>query len=179
MNFVRFALAGLMVCSFGAPAGAHIDLLSPAPLLHGKAGDRRALKVPPFGAPGVDVAAAPATEVKSGSVIDVDIEMYVYHPGEIVFLWTRDFTGADVEPAYEIPSMDTPIPHHNLLQEIKTRPRGSDPMYHAQVQLPDVEGDIILVVRQVMHDKFDVNADGSVGLTRIYYHQAAKLRLVK
>lgn len=37
----------------------------------------------------------------------------------------------------------------------------------------------ILVVRQVVHDKFDVNKDSSVSLKRVYYHQEAKLNLVR
>lgn len=37
----------------------------------------------------------------------------------------------------------------------------------------------ILVVRQVVHDKFGVNKDGSVSLKRVYYHQEAKLNLVR
>ena len=49
----------------------------------------------------------------------------------------------------------------------------------ASVPLPDVEGEIILVVRQVMRDKMDETDDGGILLTRVYYHQAAKLDLVR
>lgn len=47
------------------------------------------------------------------------------------------------------------------------------------MKLPDVEGVIILVVRQVMTDKFDNQPDGSISLKRVYYNQAAKLKLIR
>ena len=174
----QLAIAAGMVVA-GQQAVAHIDLISPRPLLDGKAMEHSALKVPPFGAPEVDVAAAPATTVKAGSEIDLEAEIYVFHPGEVVVLWTRDFDGADVEPAWEIPKPNAPIPHHNKLYAGRTPSPDEGKMWRARVTLPDVEGEIILVVRQIMHDKFDRNADGSVSLGRIYYHQAAKLNLVR
>lgn len=48
-----------------------------------------------------------------------------------------------------------------------------------KVKLPNLDDDIILVLRQIMHDKFDNNTDRSISLSRVYYHQAAKLNLTK
>jgi len=169
-------LAGILI---SPPVGAHIDLLTPTPLLDGKAMDYRALKNPPFGAPGIDVAAATVTTVKAGSMIEVRAEVYVYHPGDIVVLYTTDLTGADIMPAWSIPNEGVEVPHFNLLYKGPVPDPDDTNIFTAQVQLPDIEGEIILVVRQVMHDKFDVMEDGSVSLKRVYYHQGAKLKLVK
>ena len=170
------ALAGMVI---SAPVGAHIDLLTPTPLLDGKAGGHRALKNPPFGAPGIDVVAATAATVKAGSTIEVRAEVYVHHPGDIVVLYTTDLTGADITPAWSIPKEGAEVPHFNLLYKGPVPDPGDTDIFTAQVQLPDIEGEIILVVRQVMHDKFDVMEDDSVSLKRVYYHQGAKLKLVK
>ena len=161
------------------PALAHIDLLSPEPLMGGRAKLWRALKVAPFGAPGLDVIGAPATTVKAGTLLEVEVEVYVYHPGEIVFLYTEDLSGADMEPAYMIAGPERPIPHHNLLHRVDVPPRGRHKWIRTKVPLPDIEGTILLVVRQVMTDKLDPMPDGRVSLKRIYYHQAAKLKLVR
>jgi hypothetical protein len=173
--------SALLAVFFGqaAPATAHIDLISPKPLMDGRAMNRRALKIAPFGAPRLDVVAAPATTVKAGALLDVEIEVYVYHPGEIVFLYTEDLSGADMEPAYSIAGPERPIPHRNLIHRIDVPPRGQHKMIRTKVPLPDIEGTILLVVRQVMTDKLDPLPDGSVSLKRIYYHQAAKLKLVR
>ncbi len=170
---------GLTGLVFSLPASAHIDLLTPTPLLDGKAMNFKALKNQPFGAPGVDVAAAPATDVQAGSVIEIEVEVYVFHPGEIVVLYTRDLSGQDVAPALELAAEGDDIPHYNLLYKGRTPGPGEGNRFRASVQLPDIEGEIILVVRQVMHDKIDVLDDGRVSLKRVYYHQAAKLNLVK
>lgn len=166
-------------------ANAHIDLISPKPLLSGRTDRGRTQKVAPFGAPGIDPATAPSTEVESGSVLKLDLNHYVYHPGEMVVLWTTDPEGKDVMPVMSIPSMETPIPHNNWLagmtapcsEETGCKVARTDIPFSMWVKLPEVKGDIYLVVRQVMHDKFDQMDDGSVGLSRIYYHQAAKLTL--
>lgn len=176
-KIVLGAIIGTLFLSF--PALAHIELLTPAPLLNSRDVDRSALKSPPFGAPGVDLAAAPSTTLKAGSVLDIEVEVYVYHPGDIVVLFTTDPKGADIEPAWEIPKIGAEIPHGNLLHIGKTPDRNESNIFRASVLLPDIEGEIFLVVRQVMHDKFDVNADGTVSLRRVYYHQATKLNLVK
>ena len=94
-------------------------------------------------------------------------------------LYTTDPEGADIEPAWLIPKIGAEIPHANLLHKGQTPGRNESNIYRASITLPDVEGEIYLVVRQVMHDKFDVNDDGTVSLARVYYHQAAKLNLVK
>lgn len=179
MLFRSWLLVLLGAFFISIPALAHIDLLTPPPLLDSREDDRNALKSPPFGAPGVDVAAAPATTLKAGSVLDIEVEFYVYHPGDIVVLYTTDLEGKDLEPAWEIPRMGAEIPHTNLLYKGKAPGRDERNIYRARITLPDIEGEIILVVRQVMHDKFDVNDDGTVSLARVYYHQATKLNLVK
>ena len=177
--------AGLALALFAlpaalsAPVSAHIDLISPEPLMGGRAMIYRALKIAPFGAPRVDVIAAPATTVKAGSLLEVEIEIYVYHPGEIVFLYTEDLTGADMEPAYLLAGPERPIPHRNLIHRLDVPPRGQHERVSTKVRLPDIEGTILLVVRQVMTDKLDPMPDGTVSLKRIYYHQAAKLELVR
>ncbi len=171
--------AFIALFALALPASGHIDLKSPTPLLDGKAQAFRALKQPPFGAPGVDVLAAPVTVFHKGSMIEIEVEVYVYHPGEIVVLYTLDSEGKDVAPAMSIPTADTPIPHHNLIFRMKTPDKDEGSTFRAQFQLPDIEGTIYLVVRQVMTDKLDPMEDGSVSLKRIYYHQAAKLELVK
>lgn len=186
-NIKQLALAAMSLVAvlLSNPTFAHIDLLSPEPLLGGKVGGS-ALKAPPFGAPEVDARAVIATQVKSGSVIELEVSVFIYHPGDIVVLYTTDITGADVEPEYEIASMGTPVPHNNLLTQVKVpcpleecRPgRDAASVFKIPVQLPDITGDVILVVRQIMHDKFDEMPDGTVSLARIYYHQAAKLHLV-
>jgi hypothetical protein len=170
-------LFGTIIFCF--PAFSHIELLTPPPLLNSREVDRSALKSPPFGAPGVDLAAAPATTLKAGSVLEIEVEVYVYHPGDIVVLYTTDPKGADIEPAWEIPTTGAEIPHGNLLHVGKTPDRNKSNIFRASVTLPDFEGEIFLVVRQVMHDKFDINDDGTVSLKRVYYHQATKLNLVK
>jgi len=175
---LALALA-ILLAGPALPALAHIDLLSPEPLMSGRAMSMRALKVAPFGAPGLDVIAAPATTVKAGALLEVEIEVYVYHPGEIVFLYTEDLTGADMGPAYSISGPERPIPHHNLLHRVDVPPRGRHQMIRTKVRLPNIEGTILLVVRQVMTDKLDPMPDGTVSLKRIYYHQAAKLKLVR
>lgn len=191
MNIIRnITLTGqlialLMLLILPQSANAHIDLLSPKPLLGGVEG-RNALKAPPFGAPEVDVAAAAATEVKSGSIIDVEINVFIYHSGSIVVLYTTDLYGGDVEPVYEVASIDAEIPHNNLLAKVETpcplKPcksgRAGASTFTIPVKLPEITGDVFLVVRQVMTDKLDISDDGTVGLGRVYYHQAAKLHLV-
>ncbi len=183
MTFPKFLIATALTLSFtapvSAPVSAHIDLLSPKPLMDGKAMNYRALKQAPFGAPDVDVAAAPATTAPAGGTIDIEVEVYVFHPGEIVVSWTRDLSGADVAPVYAIPGPDAPIPHVNLLYSGPVPPRDAEQVFRASVPLPDVEGEIILVVRQVMRDKMDPADDGGISLARVYYHQAAKLDLVR
>jgi len=172
---------GLML-ALPPAVSAHIDLLEPAPLLDGRAGNFRSLKVPPFGAPGIDVASAPAITVASGSTLHLEVDHYIYHPGEIVVLYTTDMAGADVMPVMSI-EKGAEIPHHNLLYRANVPTRedytAGDKIWRADVQLPDIEGTIILVVRQLMHDKFDDMPDGSVSLSRIYYHQGTKLNLVR
>lgn len=175
---LAFALA-ILLAGQALPALAHIDLLSPEPLMDGRAMNMRALKVAPFGAPGLDVIGAPATTVKAGALLEVEIVVYVYHPGEIVFLYTEDLSGADMEPAYQIAGPERSIPHHNLIHRVDVPPRGRHKMIRTKVPLPDIEGTILLVVRQVMTDKLDHMPDGTVSLKRIYYHQAAKLKLVR
>ncbi len=178
-------IAFLALLALPASAIAHIDLLSPPPLLGGVEGGN-ALKAAPFGAPEVDVALAEATVVKSGSVIELEISVFIYHPGDIVVLYTTDLSGADVEPVYEVASIDAVIPHNNLLAKVTTpcplvncRPsREAASVFKLSVQLPEITGDVILVVRQVMTDKLDIEDDGTVGLGRVYYHQAAKLHLI-
>ena len=183
MTFPKTLIAAALALSFtgplAAPASAHIDLLEPKPLMDGKAMNYRALKQAPFGAPGVDVAAAPATTARAGGTIDIEVEVYVFHPGEIVVSWTRDFSGADVDPVYAIPGPDAPIPHVNFLYSGPVPDRDAEQVFRASVPLPDVEGEIILVVRQVMRDKMDPTDDGGISLARVYYHQAAKLELVR
>ena len=186
MKFKAKSLAAILVFLFAAqmagpvsPGLAHIDLISPEPLMGGRAKFWRALKVAPFGAPGLDVIAAPATTVKAGALLEVEIEIYVYHPGEIVFLYTEDMSGADMEPAYKLAGPERPIRHHNLIHRVDVPPRGQHRMIRTKVPLPDIEGTILLVVRQIMTDKLDHMPDGSVSLKRIYYHQAAKLELVR
>ncbi len=179
------ACATMTMPVLSLPASAHIDLISPKPLVGGRVDRGRALKVHPFGAPGVDPAEEPSTEVESGSVLQLDLNHYVYHPGDIVVLWTTDPEGKDVMPAMTIPSMDTPVPHNNWLagmtapcsEETGCKVARTDIPFSMWVKLPEVKGDIYLVVRQVMHDKFDQMDNGSVGLSRIYYHQTAKLTL--
>lgn len=178
-SLIAVALLWAFATPFAAPVSAHINLLSPKPLMDGKAMDYRALKQAPFGAPGVDVAAAPATTARAGGTIDIEVEVYVFHPGEIVVSWTRDLSGADVAPVYAIPGADAPIPHVNLLYSGPVPARDAEQVFRASVPLPDVEGEIILVVRQVMRDKMDAADDGGISLTRVYYHQAAKLDLVR
>lgn len=179
MKIVKSLIAAALLWAVAAPVSAHINLLSPRPLMDGKAMDHRALKQAPFGAPGVDVAAAPATKATAGGSIDIEVEIYVFHRGEIVVSWTRDFTGADVAPVYRIPGPDALIPHVNILYSGPVPDRDAEQVFRASVPLPDVEGDIILVVRQVMRDKMDPADGGGISLSRVYYHQAAKLELVK
>jgi len=168
-------------------AQAHIDLIKPKPMMDGYALDRQALKVAPFGTPFFDVVAAEATQVKAGSEIEVEIDVYIIHPGEIIISYTRDMEGRDVMPVMKIDSMDSEVVHKNMLHRgtspcpednCKAR-RAQGVKYKTRVKLPDMEGDLILVVRQLMTDKLDQQQDGSVSLKRVYYHQAAKLHLVK
>ena len=170
-------LSGPLV--MGLPANAHIDLISPTPILDGRAMDRTALKVAPFGAPGVDISEAPLTTLQAGSSIEIEVEVYVFHPGEIVVLYTKDREGKDVEPVTLIPFEGAEIPHHNFLARAPVRGLPASKLIKLLVPLPDLEGEIILVVRQIMHGKFDKNADGTVSLKRIYYHQAARLKPVR
>ncbi len=179
MNRTKTLLLAALVWALAMPAAAHINMITPTPLLDGHAKNNRALKAAPFGAPGFDVEKAPATVVKSGSTIDLELEIYVYHPGRIVVSYTRDFTGADVPPVMSIESMETEIPHKNVIFKGDVPPRAAGKEYKAKITLPEITGTIILVVRQIMTDKMDVQADGSVSLKRIYYHQAAKLELVE
>lgn len=177
----------LWLFATSAVAEAHIALLSPTALMDGTTDRGRVLKVPPFGAPGIDLEAAPAIDMKSGATIDVVLDVYIYHPGDIVALWTRDPEAKDLPLVLSIASIDTPITHNNMLTSVTTPchpidgckiQRKSIP-FSFPVTLPDVEGEIFLVIRQVMHDKFDVREDGSVDLRRIYYHAASKLNLSK
>ena len=171
----------------GADAAfAHINLVTPLPLMSGHAYDDTALKAAPFGAPGIEAGTAPSTIVKSGSKIDIVLDIYKVHPGEIVVSYTRDMNGEDVEPVYEIASTKTPIPHKNVLFQgaspcsptVGCATAAADAgQFRASVLLPDLEGDIILVVRQVMRDKTEVLDDGMIDLSQVYYHQAAKLTL--
>ncbi|MFC4349257.1 hypothetical protein ACFO5Q_15500 [Kordiimonas lipolytica] len=185
----HYFLAAAMAAPLAAPAAsAHIDLISPTPLQDGHAYDGNALKAAPFGAPDVDGMTAPSHTVEAGSVIDVEVNVYKLHPGEIVISYTRDLTGEDAYPVYEIASIKTPIPHTNVLLQAAapcsnsvgcTTGAPADEPFRAKVKLPDIEGDIMLIARQVMRDKMIVNDDGSVDLSEVYYHQAAKLHLVR
>lgn len=179
MNVIKALIGAALALAFAAPVSAHINLLSPRPLMDGKAMNYKALKQAPFGAPGVDAAAAPSTRAQAGGVIDIEVEVYVFHPGEIVVSWTRDFSGADVAPVFGISGPDVPIPHANLLYSGPVPARDAEQVWRASVTLPDVEGAIILVVRQVMRDKMDPAEGGGISLTRVYYHQAARLELVQ
>ena len=170
-------------------ANAHIDMLSPKPLLHGKANKGRALKNAPFGAPGIDVAAAPAHQAKAGSTITVSLDVYVFHPGTMTAQFTTDMTGADLAPAMAVLSSGNAHPFPNLLTtkaipcNRKKGVRGCQKLtepFTMDVTLPDVEGDVVLVIRQVMDDKLHFDpATGDVNLSRVYYHQAAKFHLSK
>ena len=185
----RFYIAACLAALMGtAPASAHINLTSPTPLMDGHAFEETALKAAPFGAPGVEIMDAKATTYEAGAVIDLVLDIYKIHPGELVVSYTRDAEGEDVFPVYDLPSIKTPIPHVNTLLQVAA-PCNADVGcataapgvmdYHLQVKLPDTTGDIILVVRQVMRDKMHVADDGSVDLSEAYYHQAAKLHLVE
>ncbi|WP_181040171.1 hypothetical protein [Paremcibacter congregatus] len=185
LNKILWTVA--LIFTFTATAQAHIDLVSPKPLMGGHGMDDTTLKVAPFGAPGVDVEEADALTVKAGSELELVIDGYVTHPGYIVVSYTTDLYGQDVMPIRSIPDYNTPIPHKNILMKIASPcPEGNckprrvkDNVLKTKVKLPDVTGDIILVVRQVMTDKFDNQPDGSISLKRIYYHQGAKLKLVR
>jgi hypothetical protein len=170
-------------------ASAHIDMLSPKPLLHGKALKGRALKQAPFGAPSIDVAAAPAIEAKAGSTIEVSLDVYIFHPGTMTAQYTTDMTGGDLMPAMKVLSAGNAHPFPNLLttkpipcNRVKGK-RGCQKLtepFKMEVTLPDVEGDVILVVRQIMDDKLHFDpVTGDVNLSRVYYHQAAKFHLTK
>jgi hypothetical protein len=185
----KFSLLPLCLAVFAAQAAqAHIDLLSPKPLMSGHAMDEVALKAPPFGAPLVDAEAAPAQIAASGSEIDILLDVYKVHPGEIVVSYTQDLTGESAYPVYEIDNIRTPIPHTNVLLQAAapcspvdgcaTAAAGAA-QFKATVTLPDIEGDMILIVRQVMRDKMVIAEDDSVDLSQTYYHQAAKLHLVR
>lgn len=167
----------------------HIDMLSPTPLLHGRALKGRALKQAPFGAPGIDVAAAPAHEAKAGSTITVELDVYVFHPGTMVAQYTTDMNGADMAPAMKVLSAGNAHPFPNLLttkaipcNRIKGK-RGCQKLtepFKMDVTLPDVEGDVIMVIKQVMDDKLHFDpVTGDVDLSRVYYYQAAKFHLTK
>jgi len=180
-------VAAFFLAVTGPLAQAHINLIEPKPLMDGHGLDNTALKVAPFGAPGVDVEAAAAKTVKAGSEVDLVIEGYITHPGYIVVSYTTDIYGQDLMPIRSIPNYDTLIPHKNLLLKVASPcPEGNckarkvdNNILKTTVKLPDVEGIIILVVRQVMTDKYDNQSDGSISLKRVYYHQAAKLNLIK
>lgn len=114
----KLFLSVMLVCAGVATTHAHINLISPRPLMGGHGLDDTSLKVAPFGAPGVDVAAAVATEVKSGSEIELVIDGYVTHPGYIVVSYTTDLYGQDIMPIRSIPDYDTLIPHKNMLLKV-------------------------------------------------------------
>lgn len=185
IKFYNGIIAFLALLFIPLSAQAHIDLLSPKPLLGGVEGVN-ALKAAPFGAPDVDISSAEATVVKSGSEIELEISVFIYHPGDIAVLYTTDMSGADVEPVYEIASIDAAVTHNNLLAKVITpcplaecrSGRTGASTFKIMVQLPQITDDVILVVRQIMTDKLDHEDDGTVGLGRVYYHQAAKLHLV-
>ena len=167
---------------------AHVELLFPPPMLAGKIGGN-ALKVAPFGAPNIDVSEAPLTTLLAGSTLTIEFETFIYHPGETVVLYTTDPEGKDVMPAMELESMDAEIPHNNLLYRQETpcrlvngvcgRGSAGATTSSAEITLPNITGEVYLVVRQVMHDKFDRMAGGRISLKRIYYHQASRLNLVR
>lgn len=183
----RLSVVAAAALLFAAPAHAHINLISPAPLMDGHAFEETALKAAPFGAPGVEIADATATTFEAGQEIELVLDIYKIHPGELVVSYTKDPEGEDVFPVYDLPSVKTPIPHVNTLLQVAapcnpdvgcaTAAPGVE-KFHVKVKLPDTTGDIILVVRQVMRDKMHVADDGSVDLSEAYYHQASKLKLV-
>jgi hypothetical protein len=183
----RLSVIAAAAFLFAAPANAHINLVSPAPLMDGHAFEETALKAAPFGAPGVEIADAAATTFEAGQEIDLVLDIYKIHPGEIVVSYTRDVEGEDVFPVYNLPSVKTAIPHVNALLQVAS-PCSAEVgcataapgvmSHHLKVKLPDTTGDIILVVRQVMRDKVYVADDGRVDLSEAYYHQASKLHLV-
>jgi len=178
------SLAGFAPAYFSVP---HISLISPKPLLDGYAKNGRAQKVAPFGAPDINALSADSTPATSGGQVELDIDMYVYHAGEIVVLYTTDPTGADIAPAMTLASAQDPIPHKNLMYRQETpcvlegdkclRGRKGAMTFKMTVPLPDIEGDIYLVVRQIMTDQIQKMEDGSARLDRVYYHQTAKLSL--
>lgn len=188
MKSRSFRIAALAATLITIPAYAHIDLLSPKPLQDGHAYDGTALKAAPFGAPDIDGETAPAQMAYAGSDLEVEVNIYKLHPGEIVISYTQDLTGDDAYPVYEIASIKTPIPHENILLQAAapcsnavgcTTGAPADEAFRATVKLPNIEGDIMLIVRQVMRDKMIVREDGSVDLSVAYYHQASKLHLVR
>lgn len=187
MMMKKILLSSLMVLGGMASSQAHINLISPPPLMGGHGLDDTSLKVAPFGAPGVDAEEVEALKVTSGSELELVIDGYVTHPGYIVVSYTTDIYGSDLPPIKSIPDYDTPIPHKNMLLKVPSPcPNGNckarrveDNILKTKVRLPNIEGVIMLVVRQVMTDKYDNQADGSISLKRVYYHQAAKLNLVR
>lgn len=186
MNFKQLLyLSLIMVFNFTA-AQAHINLLKPKAFLTGQEGGR-ALKHGPFGAGDVDIVAAKAIEYKSGSYIEIEVEAYIVHAGYITVSYTTDFEGKDMEPIMTIPSANTQIPQKNMLAKFpspcpedncKGR-KATGNIVKTMVRLPDIEGEIILVVRQIMTGRTETLGDGSVDISRVYYHQASKLKLVK
>ena len=167
----------------------HINLLSPKPVLNGHHDKGNSQKIAPFGAPNMDAKSAAVTTAISGSKLELEIEEYIYHAGEIVVLWTRDPEGRDIAPVMHLPSTSSEIPHANLIHRMQSpctrdetgcrRGRGGAITFKTTVTLPNLEGDIYLVVRQVMTDRIEEQEDGSVRLDLVYYHQATKLNLVK
>lgn len=178
-------LSLILVFNFTA-AQAHINLLKPKALLTGQEGGR-AQKYGPFGAGDVDIASAKAIEYKSGSYIEIEVEAYIVHAGYITVSYTQDFEGKDMEAVMVIPSANTQIPQKNMLAKFpapcpedncKAR-KVTGNIVKTMIRLPDIEGEIILVVRQIMTDNTETLGDGSVDISRVYYHQGAKLKLVK
>jgi len=183
---VVLALAAFMPTSLVAP---HINLLSPTPVLNGHHSKGRSQKTAPFGAPNIDASAAAVTNAISGSELELEIEEYIYHAGEIVVLWTRDPEGKDIAPVMQLSSSTSEIPHVNLIHRMRSPCRRDETgclkgtkgaiTFKTTVTLPNIEGAVYLVVRQVMTDRMEELADGTISLDRVYYHQAAKLNLVK
>lgn len=161
----KLASSVLFLCLASAPAGAHVELISPLR----RHADKYIVKSPPCGLGGAgDVRGSRITTFRPGQTIPVRFHEYIGHPGHYRIAFSMDGT---TWPSLPTGPNDLARRPNELTDPIPDR-EGTE-MYEVQVTLPNVECDrCALRLVQVMTDK-----QGNGWGNDEFYYQCADLVL--
>lgn len=161
----KLACTVLLLCLAAAPAGAHVELISPLR----RHADKYIVKNPPCGLGGPnDVRGTRITTFRPGQTIPVRFHEYIGHPGHYRIAFSMDGT---TWPSLPTGPNDLARRPNELTDPIPDK-EGTE-MYEVQVTLPNVECDrCALRLVQVMTDK-----QGNGWGNDEFYYQCADLVL--